>query len=181
MKEVFKSIENYEGLYEVSNLGRVKSFYKPEGTILKTPIDGVGYKLVNLSIKGKRKKYTVHQLVAMVFLNHTPCGHKLVVNHIDLDKLNNNVDNLEIVSARKNSNQKHLKSASKHTGVVMVNNNTMFKSQIRINGDVVSLGHYIDELEASDAYQIALNNLEMFSGDKKDFRKMVKEKLNLAA
>ena len=175
MREVFKSIKNYEGMYEVSDLGRVKSFHKPEGTILKTPIDVGGYKLVNLSIEGNSKTFKVHQLVAMAFLNHTPCGHKVVVNHIDLDKTNNNVDNLETVTTRENSNQKHLKSASKYTGVVMVNNYTMFKAQIRINGDVISLGHYVNELDASDAYQIALMHTGKYVGDKKIFRAMIKE------
>ena len=177
MKEVFKSIPNYEGIYEVSNLGRVKSFYMNKETILKSPIDKAGYHLLRLSKGGVAKTYKVHQLVAMAFLGHTPCGYKAVVNHIDFDKLNNNANNLEIVTSRQNSNQRHIKSSSKYTGVVWVKNNQKWKSQIRINGEVISLGHFDDELLASDAYQVALINSDLFDGDKKLFRTGVKETL----
>ena len=113
----------------------------------------------------------------MAFLGHTPCGYKAVVNHIDFDKLNNNANNLEIVTSRQNSNQRHIKSSSKYTGVVWVKNNQKWKSQIRINGEVISLGHFDDELLASDAYQVALINSDLFDGDKKLFRTGVKETL----
>ena len=174
MKEVFKSIPDYEGMYEVSNLGRVKSFKMNKETILKSPVDKVGYELVGLSKDGISKSYKVHKLVAMAFLNHIPNGYVSVVNHIDLDKTNNRVDNLEVVSARENSNRKHMNSSSQYTGVVWVKNNQKWKSQIRISGQVISLGHYDDEILSSNAYQLALINKELFDGDKKAFRKGIK-------
>ena len=174
MKEVFKSIENYNGMYEVSNLGNVKSFQLGKERLLNPSIETAGYKVVNLSIGGKRKLHKVHQLVAMAFLNHVPNGHISVVNHIDIDKLNNTVDNLEIVSARKNSNQKHMKSSSKYTGVTWNKPNQKWTAQIKNKRELIYLGNYNSELLASNAYQLALMNIELFDGDKKAFRKGVK-------
>ena len=56
-------------------------------------------------IEGKKETKQVHQMVAESFLNHIPCGYKLVVNHIDFNRTNNAVQNLELVSARENSNR----------------------------------------------------------------------------
>ena len=85
MKEIFKDIPNYEGLYQVSNLGNVKSLnYRrtKKERVLKTVVNGVGYLNVYLSKNGKIKTFTVHKLVCMAFLNHTPNGSKgLVADH----------------------------------------------------------------------------------------------------
>ena len=95
MNEEWRDIEGYEGLYQVSNLGRVKSLNynrtKSE-KILKTAMRR-GYLGVTLFKDGKPKTFMVHRLVAMMFINNP---EKLpVVNHKDEDKLNNNADNLE--------------------------------------------------------------------------------------
>ena len=155
--EVYKDIPNYDGLYQVSNLGNVKSFKFGTEQKLKLSLNG-GYLKVNLRFKGIQKRRTVHQLVAEAFLNHTRCGFDLVVNHIDFDKTNNKLDNLEIVTQRQNTNQKHLQSSSIHTGVYWYKITNKWKSQITINGKVKHLGYFIDELQASEAYQKALNN-----------------------
>lgn len=85
--------------------------------MLKAAICSPKYLGVSLSRDGKAKTITVHKLVAYAFLNHKSCGYKLVVNHIDTNPKNNNVTNLEIVTTRENSNQKHIKSSSKYVGV----------------------------------------------------------------
>lgn len=94
--EVYKQIIGYEGLYEVSNLGNVKSLnYHRTGQekLLSPAFDKDGYLRVLLSKNGDRKHYLVHRLVAHAFL---PNPLNLPeVNHIDKNKLNNNVDNLE--------------------------------------------------------------------------------------
>lgn len=93
--EIFKDIKGYEGLYQVSNLGRVKSLnYHREGReeVLNTG-ECRGYLKVNLSKNGKVKTVKVHRLVATVFLDN-PEG-KPEINHIDENKENNRVDNLE--------------------------------------------------------------------------------------
>ena len=105
MKEIWKSIKNYEGLYEVSNLGRVKSLnYNKTGKeqILKPAKVKNGYLLVGLCNNKKVKTYHVHRLVAQTFI---PNPNDLPqVNHKDEDKENNCIDNLEWCSAEYNMN-----------------------------------------------------------------------------
>ena len=157
--EVFKDVKGYEGSYQVSNLGRVKSLKFDKEKILKAGVNANGYLQVNLFKDGKCKARKVHQLVAVAFLGHKPCGMKLVVNHIDIDKLNNNVSNLEIVTARENGNKKHLKSSSKYTGVCWDKRDKKWMAYIRINGKLKNLGYFTDELEASNAYQLKLSEI----------------------
>ena len=95
-EEIFKDIEGYEGLYQISNLGRVKSLnYRHTGKekIIKVGKHKDGYLTVCLYKEGAKKYYTVHKLVGNAFLSN-PHGFK-EVNHIDEDKTNNCADNLE--------------------------------------------------------------------------------------
>ena len=128
--EKYKDIPGYEGRYQVSNFGKVvslrKIIQKSNGAkylmakrVLKPTVNHKGYYMVKLYLKGNGKVYKVHQLVAMAFLNHKPCGMKLVVNHIDFNKTNNRVTNLEIVTNRENTNKIHRKSTSKYVGGLM--------------------------------------------------------------
>lgn len=101
--EVWKDIEGYEGLYQVSNLGRVKSLeryfenhsklQKLEGKIKAIRIDTGGYYTTDLYCNNKQRTWKVHRLVAMAFIPNPE--KKPTVNHKDGNKLNNNVDNLE--------------------------------------------------------------------------------------
>ena len=103
-KEVWKDIENYEGLYQISNLGKVKSLnYRNTGKehILKTRLCS-GYLYVILYKNCICKNWSIHRLVATTFINNPdnlPC-----VNHIDENKLNNRVENLEWCSYEYNNN-----------------------------------------------------------------------------
>lgn len=169
MEEIFKDIPGYEGIYQVSNLGRVKSlpreiwkngFYITKEKILKPNIGNIKYCYVILYKNLQKKTIRVHQLVAMAFLNHTPCGHKLVVNHKDFNRLNNNVENLEIITSRENTNKKHLKSSSKYIGVNWCKTNLKWKSRIVFNGKRISLGYFKTEIEAHNAYQNKLKEIE---------------------
>jgi hypothetical protein len=104
--EKFKGIPNYKGLYQVSNLGRVKSLKRKNvrmNRFLKPSLHK-GYFKVTLCENGQQKAFDIHQLVAMAFLNHKPNNYLLVVDHIDNNPLNNNVENLQIITHRK----KHL-------------------------------------------------------------------------
>lgn len=101
MEEIWKDIEGYNGKYQVSNLGRVKSL-KGSEKILKPRVSNTGYKYVNLCIQGKSKTLKIHRLVAQAFLPN-PEGLPQV-NHKDEDKLNNNVDNLEWCTREYNCN-----------------------------------------------------------------------------
>ena len=97
--EIWKDIKGYDVLYQVSNMGNVKSLnYNHTGKerIMKPQKNNNGYLQVQLCKDGKAKMYLVHQLVATVFCEN-PHGFK-EVNHIDEDKTNNCVENLEYCS-----------------------------------------------------------------------------------
>lgn len=120
--EIWKTIvdrANPNGVYEVSNLGRVRSLdqivtyknakgsrvsYKRKGRILRTHSNGSGHKYVNLGL-GDNKKRAVHRLVAKAFIPNP--GNKPEVNHIDCDPSNNAVNNLEWVTHAENMQYCH--------------------------------------------------------------------------
>lgn len=101
MPEVWKDIKDYEGLYQISNYGRIRSLNKTKGRIRKQSIQR-GYYYIWLSKNSKGKMYIVHRLVAQHFIPNPL--HLPEVNHKDENKLNNNVDNLEWCDAKYNSN-----------------------------------------------------------------------------
>lgn len=93
--EVWKPIPNYEGFYEVSNTGKVRSIYRYR-RVLKPMISTTGYERVDLFKNKNRKQFSVHRLVAMTFIDNP--DQKPFVNHKDENKTNNSVDNLEWVT-----------------------------------------------------------------------------------
>lgn len=113
-EEIWKNIRNYEDYYEVSNFGRVRSKdrkieqeckgkkvnFTYKGSILKQQLINSGYLVVSLSKSSIQKKFLVHRLVVETFLNNF--NNYSQVNHIDENKLNNNLDNLEWCSAKYN-------------------------------------------------------------------------------
>ncbi|MFY0128065.1 NUMOD4 domain-containing protein [Bacillus cytotoxicus] len=109
--ETWKDIEGFEGFYQVSNLGKIRSLdrYVPKrngqkqffrGKIISTYINNSGYECVDLARGGKKVKNTVHRLVAKHFCKGY--REKLDVNHIDADRLNNKAENLEWMSRIEN-------------------------------------------------------------------------------
>lgn len=103
MKELWRNIAWYKGMYQVSSFGRIRSFKYNLPRILKPRINRRWYLYINLSDNGKYRSFTVHRLVAKEFLWKS----KLTVNHKDCNKLNNRVDNLEWISF--NNNYQHAK------------------------------------------------------------------------
>ncbi len=112
MKELWKPINGYEGLYQVSNLGRIKSlkrFAKTKGgglrtvhcKILKFGMHDYRYRNVTLHKDGVQKSFTVHRLVATHFLNKSNSND--VVNHINGIKTDNRANNLEWCTQKHNS------------------------------------------------------------------------------
>tara|TARA_R110000787_G_scaffold130860_1_gene242799 strand:+ start:886 stop:1365 length:480 start_codon:yes stop_codon:yes gene_type:complete len=157
--EIFKDIKDYKGLYQVSNKGRVKSLKCNREKVLKYNKGSGGYLQVFMYKDKKRTVKKVHQLVAMSFLKHSPCGHELVCNHIDFNKGNNKVENLEIITQRQNSDKKHLPSSSKYTGVSWDKEHQKWSAKIWINPKRKHLGYFTDELKASIAYQLELHKI----------------------
>lgn len=167
--EIWRDIPGVEEIYQVSTHGRVRSLdrvvYRKDGTsyfqkgrILKPFIRG-GYQSCGICVNGINQNRTVHQLVAMAFLNHKPDGYSLVVDHINNIKTDNRLENLQIVTNRYNST-KDLKGTSKYPGVSWSRQNKKWKANIKIDGKHNYLGYFKDEVEASLAYQNALAKLQ---------------------
>lgn len=114
MIEVWEDVKGYEGLYQISNLGNIKSVNRAvkrvtndkehivvfHGKILKPHISDRGYLRLKLSKNGIEKTHKIHKLVAIAFVNN-PNGY-CEVNHKDGNKSNNHVDNLEWCSRSQN-------------------------------------------------------------------------------
>ena len=100
--EVWKDIDEYEGLYQVSNLGRVKSLKRCNDKIMSLRRDKDGYILVNLWKNHERKTFKVHRLVSQTFITNPQ--NLPQVNHKDEDKTNNRVENLEWCDSKYNNN-----------------------------------------------------------------------------
>ncbi len=116
MKEVWKDIPGYEGYYQVSNKGRIRSLDRIKiikGQILKQMDNGRGYKKVTLCKNGRYKQTYAHRLVGKVFLDNEE--NKRTINHKDGDKSNNKVNNLEWATYSENERHKLLNNGRKIT------------------------------------------------------------------
>jgi hypothetical protein len=167
-KEIWKDIPNYEGHYQVSNYGRVKSlerivkngkssFLKKE-MFLTLKQNTRGYLCVSLYKNNLRKTKSVHQLVAMAFLNHIPCGHKKVVDHINNIRTDNRLENLQIITTRKNNSKDRIKKHNSLTGVYL--SNKKWYAQIKFNGKNYHLGVFKSELEAHKKYLKSVSEVD---------------------
>jgi len=166
--EQFRDIAGYEGLYQVSNLGNVKSlprevfgkgYYMTKEKMLKPGVDTGGYFNVRLCKDGKLNTLTIHQLVAMTFLNHLRCGYDLVIDHVNHDKLDNRIENLRIVTNRENCSNRKKTYTSKYTGVSWYSSRNKWVSRIKIDNIYKHLGYYEKEYDAHVAYQNKLLSL----------------------
>ena len=168
LTEVFRPVKGYLGLYEVSNYGRVKSLarntYRSDGTLhkrIKESLKGRlisthGYYHLGLCKDSKTKTHQIHLLVWDAFGDKQRDGLRLQVDHKDNNKLNNNIDNLQLLTIRQNVSKGWLqhKKTSRYTGV------SRFKDKwqvfIHLNGKNKNLGVFACEITASRAYQKAL-------------------------
>ena len=98
MQEIWKDIKGYEGLYQVSNLGKIKN---KDNMPLHLNTNTYGYKHVSLSKEGKSKTVPVHKIVATAFIENR--DNKPQINHRDGDKTNNKVENLEWTTQKLNN------------------------------------------------------------------------------
>lgn len=162
MEEIWKDIEGYDGYYQISNFGRVKSFKGKDVRYLKLSIDHGGY--YNFTMKknnNKRKHGYIHRLVWDHFGDSKRNGVTLQVDHLDNNKLNNRIDNLQLLSNRENTSKAYLTTnkTSKYTGVSWYKRDKCWRSYIQINGKLKWLGSFKTEHEAHLAYQKVLESI----------------------
>ena len=155
-EEIWKDVPNYDGLYQVSNLGRVRRIDNKK--LLKVSFRKKGYSVCVLFSNKRAKTFYIHQLVAMAFLEHKPCGMKLVVDHINNIKTDNRLENLQIITNRQNLSKDKV-GTSKFTGVSWNNHAKKWLSQIRINKKSINLGYFDKEIDAHLAYQNKLKEI----------------------
>lgn len=170
--EEWRDIPGYEGYYKVSNYGRVKSLdrYTPnkwgsvtfrKGIIMKQCWIGdksSKYLGCKLSKDGKGRSMGVHKLVCMSFLDHVPCGMSIIVDHIDNNKMNNHLSNLQLTDVRGNASKDKV-GTSKYVGVSWKERDQRWVTSIHINGGKKWLGQYKNEYDAHLAYQEALSKI----------------------
>ena len=144
LKEVWKDIKGYEGLYQVSNMGKIKSLKFSHGNkekILKGNKEKFGYLVVTLYKNKGRKNFKIHRLVAETFI---PNPKNLPqVNHIDGNKQNNRIDNLEWCTAKENTNHAH------KTGLANNDNLKIKVKQYDLNGNFIREWDSITDIEKS--------------------------------
>jgi len=140
--------------YYISNFGRVKNIQTER--ILRQRTEPNGYKRIQL----QGRNYYVHRLVALNFLENP--DEKLLVDHIDNNKINNNVSNLRFAThSQNNMNSVKKEGTSSHyKGVGFHTKSNKWQAQIQINGQKIHIGYYYDE----DLAALAYNNkaIELF-------------------
>lgn len=163
MEEIWKQVKGYEGIYEVSNLGRVKSLartvkaiygrathyseQKVKERILKPSFSTYGYAYVALARNGKSKTTLVHRIVAEAFIpnpDNLPC-----VNHKDENPSNDCVDNLEWCTYTYNNTYKNIHLRKKHTN----------RRIIQYDLDMNELKRWDSITEAAEFYGIQTTNI----------------------
>jgi hypothetical protein len=142
LKETFVDIQGFIGLYQVSNFGNIKSFRRKEPIILTPFKDTNGYHRVTLC----GKDYAVHRLVAYAFL--PKIENKDIVNHKDLNKTNNFIDNLEWCNTRENALHYH----NSDNPCVQVTEAKTYSVKIYKNRKQVHLGTFKTLQEANCVY-----------------------------
>jgi len=162
-EEVWKDVVGYEGLYEVSNHGRVKSVAKIVQRssshmtcnvhILKQNFNSCGYLRCRLSKDGVIKNLSVHRIVAFAFLEYpSSTFEKYIVDHISGIKINNRSDNLRFVTQRENATvcfrKNSEKQSSKYAGVSLKKRTNKWIAFIRVNKDLKYIGSFEKESDA---------------------------------
>ena len=169
--ELWKSVVDFEGLYQVSSLGKVRR--DPDACLLsrthnnshnlerKLCKNKLGYLYLDLCKDGKKYRKTVHQLVMAAFNPNFKYG--MIVNHIDGDKTNNSITNLEITTTSANEVHKYAHALGKKAGKSKYWNvhtihpkykdtvYTGYVAKVKVNNKAIYLGQFKTEVEAAKA------------------------------
>jgi hypothetical protein len=161
MTEQWKDIEGYNGLYRISTMGRVKSFHKKNAKIL-SPVFYGDYYGVQLCINGNKKKHYIHRLVAESFIIN--CDNKNQINHIDGNKLNNTVSNIEWCTASEN------RLHAVDTGLLKVRGESNPQSKLTKEDVLEIRGMYgtgcFSQYQIADMYDVAVMQINRIVNNK---------------
>lgn len=165
--EIWKEIPGYEGIYQASTYGRIKSLPKVvkgrtfKEKMLSFSIGGRGYYYVNLRIRGVAKRCTVHRVIAETFLDKEK--GKDYVDHINTDKLDNRVTNLKWVTAKENSNNPLTIAHQRQMAVQNAKrggSSIYAKKVYQFNLFKVKIAEYPSTLEAAEAVGVKRQNIQ---------------------
>lgn len=165
--EIWKDIVSFEGLYQASNLGNIKSCKKIDSIgrhkkekILKKNIGKDGYFVVGLCKNGKVTTRSIHRLIIETFLGKS----ELQVNHKNRNRNDNNIENLEYVSCRDNIMHKYINRENHLSGAYRDNRcKNKWSSAISIGNKKHYLGKFNSQEEAHLAYLKACENFNIIN------------------
>ena len=172
----FFDIPSHEG-YLINKMGEVKSMRRSHEMILRQKATNSGYLYVGLYKDNKQVIRTIHSLVAETFLGHDRKNtQKLVCDHIDGDKQNNHVTNLQVITQRENCtkdrfNKDGLPVGLHYTGI----NKDKVYCQMKIGKLKVYLGTFKTIEECKDVYQKGVLVVDKYNGEPKPFRDYVQK------
>lgn len=175
--EIWKPVKGYEGLYEISNFGRVmscKKTWKSNRAIFSKDRSELFYGnksknkdkhlVVNLCKYGIVRTFTVHELVWIAFGNEPlpKNRRKIHIDHIDENEFNNHIDNLRLLTVRENANRGTQKNRKLPRGVSICPQTKKYQTSIMINGKHIFLGRYPTAIQAQLVYQKKLIQIGEF-------------------
>ena len=171
--EIWKDIEGYEGIYQVSSLGRVKSMERVRsdgkrlrGRVLKQGVWGSGYYAVTLRKNGRYEKFYVHRLVAKAFLVTKKDGY--VVDLLNGDKFNNSLNNLEWVSHSENARRGwSQKNNRERRNIAVLNGKRRAKPVIKLNMAGEKMKEFNSLAEAGKTMGIFPNGISLCCNGKR--------------
>ena len=172
MMEEWRAVPGYEGLYEVSNIGNVRNVRR--NTLLRLTKTNNGYIRVGLCKNGIKTGFQVHRLVAQAFIpnpNNLP-----QVNHLDENKTNNNVDNLEWCTAKYNLSYGTARTRSINT---KIKNGYVNEENIGLSKEEYSKKYYEENREKirEKIREYKKKNREKIRENKKEYREKNREKI----
>lgn len=174
-KEIWKDIPGYEKLYQVSNIGRIKSLKRfivrgnngwiCKESILTNKFDNHGYYFISLSKNRTKRQFFIHKLVLMAFTGYNSNGrYDKVIDHINNIKTDNRLENLQIITQRENTSKDkfRINTTSKYIGVYWNKHAKQWAARITVNKEKIYLGYFKNEYDAYLAYKKELNKINSF-------------------